>query len=189
MKKLFSVTAAASLIPVEALAHPGHGAFSFLAGLQHPFTGTDHLLAILAVGLLAAMKGGRAVWLWPLSFFAFLVVGAAAVPFGYALPFPDPLAGLTVLILGLGVALVVEVPVVIGAIIAALVAFCHGNAHGFDASAASALTFVGGVVAASAILYGAGLGLGRLLYTSSLIPVMRIAGTGIASAGVLFFLT
>ena len=43
------------LTPSVALAHPGHG-IGFLAGLEHPLTGMDHLLAMLAIGLWAAAR-------------------------------------------------------------------------------------------------------------------------------------
>ena len=38
-----------------ALAHPGHEASGFL----HPFTGLDHMLAMVGVGLWAALLAGR----------------------------------------------------------------------------------------------------------------------------------
>ena len=39
-----------------AFAHPGHDVSGLAAGLMHPFSGLDHLLAMVAVGLCA---GGR----------------------------------------------------------------------------------------------------------------------------------
>ncbi|HWW73296.1 MAG TPA: HupE/UreJ family protein, partial [Duganella sp.] len=47
-----------------ALAHPGHD-HGAMAGLLHPLTGIDHILAMLAVGLWGAQLGGRAQWLLP----------------------------------------------------------------------------------------------------------------------------
>ena len=41
---------------------------SFAEGLTHPFTGLDHMLAMVAVGLWASQIGGRALWLLPLTF-------------------------------------------------------------------------------------------------------------------------
>lgn len=47
--------------PLAALAHTGTGRIvGFLQGVAHPFTGIDHLLAMVAVGLLAGRLGGRA---------------------------------------------------------------------------------------------------------------------------------
>jgi urease accessory protein len=54
MRTLIALLLALAAFP--ALAHPGHGAeaFGFLSGFAHPFTGLDHLLAMLAVGLWSA---------------------------------------------------------------------------------------------------------------------------------------
>ncbi|MGB2657194.1 MAG: HupE/UreJ family protein, partial [Pseudolabrys sp.] len=68
--------------PAAALAHPGHdGAGGLVNGFFHPLTGIDHVLAMIAVGVLAAQYGGRALWLVPMSF---LVAMAAAGAVGMA---------------------------------------------------------------------------------------------------------
>ena len=65
-KFFFPSLALALLIAGPASAHSGAGTvFSFQAGLLHPLGGPDHLLAMFAVGLLAAQLGGRAIWLVP----------------------------------------------------------------------------------------------------------------------------
>src|SRR5436853_2374338 len=52
----------------RVLAHPGHVGHDFQSGWQHPFGGMDHLLAMIAVGLLAVRLGGRALWMIPATF-------------------------------------------------------------------------------------------------------------------------
>jgi urease accessory protein len=50
---LFSLAIAG--LPVNALAHPGHGVNDgFISALLHPFTGVDHLLAAIGLGLVAS---------------------------------------------------------------------------------------------------------------------------------------
>ena len=51
------IAAAAALLatPLSALAHDGHGASGLAAGFAHPFSGLDHLLAIVAIGGLAGL--------------------------------------------------------------------------------------------------------------------------------------
>ena len=69
--KLRIILAILALIaaPAAALAHTGaEHALSFASGLKHPFTGLDHVLAMVAVGLWAGLTGGRALWLWPAAF-------------------------------------------------------------------------------------------------------------------------
>jgi urease accessory protein len=62
--------------PSPALAHPGHGG-SLLAGLAHPFSGADHLAAMVAVGLWAATRPARQALAAPVAFMAALAAGAA----------------------------------------------------------------------------------------------------------------
>ncbi|WP_292322769.1 HupE/UreJ family protein, partial [Mesorhizobium sp.] len=63
---------------MPAYAHAGIGTTSsFAAGFAHPLSGLDHMAVMIAVGLWAAMKGGRAVWAWPLAFAGVMLVGGA----------------------------------------------------------------------------------------------------------------
>jgi len=83
------VAAAALLLPALALAHAGvegaheHGAL--LSGLLHPFTGLDHLAAMLALGVWSALAV-RPVWLAPTAFVLMLGAGALAGFAGLAVP-------------------------------------------------------------------------------------------------------
>ena len=67
MSKLNSLrlgaTAALLVAAGAAQAHPGHGASSFADAFAHPFSGLDHLLAMVAVGAwsAAALPIGRRV--------------------------------------------------------------------------------------------------------------------------------
>ncbi len=61
-----------------ALAHPGHAGHEALGvgtGLLHPLTGADHMLAMVAVGLWAALRGGRSLVTWPATFVTAMLVG------------------------------------------------------------------------------------------------------------------
>ena len=60
-----------ALLSMGGVAHAhtnGLPHMDFAAGLSHPFSGLDHILAMVAVGLWAAQLGGRALWLVPLTF-------------------------------------------------------------------------------------------------------------------------
>ena len=64
-----------------------YGGGGILSGFLHPLLGLDHLLAMLAVGILSAQIGGRALWSVPATFVgtmaigAFLGIGELALPF------------------------------------------------------------------------------------------------------------
>ena len=75
----------------SAFAHPGHDVSGFAEGLVHPFSGLDHLLAMVAVGLWAAQgntmkRGGRKVWLLPATFMTMLAAGSGIAMQWQSLP-------------------------------------------------------------------------------------------------------
>jgi len=168
-----------------ASAHIGdHSHMSLVEGLTHPFTGIDHLLAMVAVGLWAAQLGGRALWLLPATFPLAMAAGAA-LGFGGA-PLPSVEIGIaaSVLVLGAAVAtkarpsLAVSVPL-IGAF-----AVLHGYSHGVELPAsASALTYAAGFIAATAVLHLIGIGLGLAAARLPVQFVARTAGGAIAMVG------
>jgi urease accessory protein len=49
-----------------AFAHPGHEfGHTALQGFLHPLSGIDHVIAMIAIGLLAFCLGDRAIWTVP----------------------------------------------------------------------------------------------------------------------------
>lgn len=162
-----------------ACAHPGHGASGFAAGLAHPFTGLDHLLAMVAVGIWAVQNGGRRVWLLPATFMASLVAGAAFALQWPSLPMVEAGIAASVLALGLLVALSMRLPASVSVGIAAVFGFFHGYAHGLALpSAAHPLDFALGFLIATAFLHVSGVGLSR--HHAGLAKVL---GAGIAACG------
>jgi urease accessory protein len=178
MKKMLSIVTLLMLAAGPALAHPGHGSTaSFAAGIAHPFGGLDHIAVMVAVGLWAALKGGRALWLWPAAFVGMMLVGAA---FGMAhvpVPLVEPGILASVVALGLLVALAVDLPVWTGAAIVAVFALLHGHAHGTEvAETVSGAEYMAGFALATATLHGVGIGFAQLMTRAHLRPLVRIAG-------------
>ena len=163
-----------------AFAHPGHGAETngFMAGLAHPFTGLDHLLAMLAVGLWSATTTKR-IWLAPLSFAGMLLIGALLAVNGLVVPAVEPTIAASVLALGLLIMASVRLPDFISAALVGSFALFHGAAHGVELGASAALV---GMVIATAVLHSAGIGTGLLLKARSL-WWQRGIGAGIALTG------
>jgi urease accessory protein len=154
---------ASLLIASPALAHDGHGPGGLAAGFAHPFSGADHMLAMIAVGLFAALRGGRAVWAWPLMFVGAAALGFLAARTGVALPLAEPMILASVLVLGLLVAAAAPVAMVPGVALVALFGLFHGQAHAFEAGSQSIAAFAAGFLLASAGLHAAGFSLYRIL--------------------------
>jgi urease accessory protein len=150
-----------AMMTAPAFAHVdplAHGAMT--GGLLHPFSGADHMLAMIAVGLWAAQLGGKARFAVPASFVLVMAAGFVLALIGAPLPFVEPAILASVIGLGLLVALAVKLPTAVGMIIVGVFALFHGHAHGAELGGANALTFGLGFVASTAILHAIGLGLG-----------------------------
>jgi len=167
-----------------ALAHPGHLELGLAAGLSHPFSGLDHMLAMTAVGLFAAIKGGKAMLVWPLGFVCAMLVGygwGAAYP-GLSVAQPAILA--SVIILGGLVATMVRAPFAAGLSLIAVFGLAHGYAHGSEAPAGGGLSFPLGFAISTAILHAAGLAVGALGLRARRPQVVRALGAAVALGGV-----
>ncbi len=176
---LFVLTAA------PAAAHGGAGA-DLAAGIVHPFSGADHLVAMLAVGLWAGLAGGAARLVLPLAFPVFMAAGAALAWNGGAIPALESLVALSVVALGLIVACAhaLRLPAALGLV--AVFALVHGFAHGLESPAsAQASTYAAGFVLATFALHLAGLALGWFIGATKRAPLSRIGGAAIAVAGAL----
>lgn len=186
---LFAVFAALlTLLAEPALAHTGAGPVSgAAAGFGHPLGGLDHLLAMVAVGMLGAQLGGRALWAVPGAFVAAMVVGGVLGMAGFALPFVETGIVGSVIVLGLVIAWGKQVTMAPAMALAAVFALFHGHAHGTEMPAAAAgLEYAAGFVAATALLHalGVGIGLASSLAGEKLAPLsLRAGGGAIAAAG------
>lgn len=172
-----------------AYAHAGgdlgaHHGSAFLAGFSHPFTGTDHLLAMLAVGVWSALTlKGRRMWAAPASFAGMLLVGALLGLGGVALPLVEPMIAASLLALGLLLAARASLPAAAASALCGAFALFHGLAHGSElAAAASPAAALAGMLAATVLLHAAGLA-GGLLLARRQAWLPRVAGALVAGFG------
>jgi urease accessory protein len=169
------------LLPTSAFAHAGHGD-SLIHGFTHPLLGADHVLAMIAVGLWAALVGGRALWFWPLGFVAAMIAGFGLGAQGITLPLIEPMILASVIGLGAVVALVFRPAAIIGLLPITIFGLFHGLAHGLEIDGAALPSFAAGFVVATTLLHAAGGGLGVLLTRDKLFA-LRLAGLAVAGGG------
>lgn len=153
------VAALLVMLATPVLAHSGHET----SGFAHPFTGLDHLLAMVGVGLWASMlavKRPAAAYLVPASFIAMMLVGAAAGFAGIKLPLVEAAIAISVLVLGALVVGAVRVPLAAAMVVVGLFAIFHGYAHAIEAPSGGTVGYILGFTAATILLHAVGLGLG-----------------------------
>ena len=190
--KLLSLAAAATAgFSTAALAHVGdHSHMSFTQGLLHPFSGLDHVLAMVAVGLWASQLGGRALWLLPLTFPAVMAAGAALGLSGIALPWVEIGIAASVMVLGAAVALALRPSLAISIPLIGAFALLHGYSHGIELPAgASALSYGAGFIAATLVLHAIGIATGLIAGRLPVRFAARTAGGAIAVLGVVLLVT
>ncbi len=185
-----SLAAALCVIAEPALAHDldaqGGG---FGAGLAHPFSGIDHLLAMVAVGLWASQLGGRAVWAVPLSFFGAMLAGSALALAGIGMPHVEAGIATSVVLFGLLVGTSARMSVWASITLVSLFAAFHGHAHAKELpQAASAAAYGGGFSLATMALLALGVGIGEAAKGTHAIA-LRAMGTGVAATGIALLLS
>jgi urease accessory protein len=190
-----AVVAAAVLIPATlvtapALAHSiASSAAGFAGGFLHPLTGLDHLLAMICVGIWGSQLGAPAIWLLPISFPLIMAGGGAFGAVGVPLPVGELLIALSVVVLGMLVALARKLPIAAALTIVGIFAIAHGHAHGVELpGAADALAFTVGFVIATGFLHLAGIVIGVLARWPVGAFAIRVCGGGVALTGCYFVL-
>ena len=183
-----SLALAATLWPALALAHVGQGrAEGFLAGLSHPVSGLDHVLAMVAVGLWGAQLGAPAIWLLPVTFPIVMAFGGMLGLAGMPLPGVEAAIALSGILLGLAVLAEWRPPLPLAAVVVGFFAVFHGHAHGAELPAgASGLTYSIGFVAATGTLHAVGIGIGVIHRWGWGRVALRLAGAGVAAGGAFF---
>jgi urease accessory protein len=168
--------------PGLALAHAsGDHAHGFLQGVIHPATGLDHLLAMVAVGLIAMSRDRRVDWTIPISFLGFMLAGAILGRAGLSVPFVEQGILASILVLGLLITIAGMLPRLPCAAIIGGFAVFHGMAHGAEMpQTVRAVSFLAGLMLSTGVLHGLGMLAGRALVDTK---AMRHAGFAISLGG------
>ena len=186
---LLLIALALAAMPNPAIAHVEQGqATGFLTGLKHPWSGLDHVLAMIAVGLWGAQLGNPALWLLPVTFPMMMSIGAVMGLIGMGLPGVEVGIALSALLLGGLVMGEVRPKLAVAVLLVGFFAVFHGHAHGTELPPGqSGLLYSMGFVIATGCLHGMGIGIGLVHRWPAGRLALRGAGAFIAAMG-LFFL-
>lgn len=191
LRRRRSATAAATLLTLwvpAAFAHvqPSEAA-GLLTGLEHPLSGVDHVLAMVAVGLWGAQLGAPAIWVLPVAFPLIMALGGMLGFLGLPIPGVEIGIAASAVVLGAAVAFEVRPPLVVAALVVAVFAIFHGHAHGAELPPGqSAMLYSMGFVIATGCLHAVGIGIGTVHRWTWGRQLLRGAGAAVTAGGAFF---
>jgi urease accessory protein len=186
MKRALACLALA--LPATAMAHVRGGeAIGLVSGLQHPVSGLDHVLAMVAVGLWGAQLGAPAIWLLPVTFPMVMAFGGMLGLVGVRLPGIELAIACSAVALGIAVLLELRPRLWAAALLVGCFAIFHGHAHGTELPpGANALLYSMGFVIATGTLHALGVTIGLVHRWPAGRTALRAAGAVVALGGVVF---
>lgn len=180
---LFGLLTEASAGPAEAHLF-GVADGGWAEGLSHPFSGVDHVLAMVGVGIWAAQIGGPGVFLLPVAFLAAVAWGGVVGGSGLPVPGVETGTAASVAALGLAIALAAKPPLPASLSMVGLFALFHGHAHGTELpETASPVLYGLGLLLATALLHAIGLAVGSLTRSSIGTRLLRVGGAVLVVSG------
>jgi urease accessory protein len=176
------------LWPVTTYAHVRGGeAIGFASGFEHPISGLDHVLAMVAVGLWGAQLGPPAVWLLPVTFPMVMAFGGMLGLMGVKLPGVEVCIALSAIALGLMVLREAKPNLLAAAFLVGFFAIFHGHAHGTELPpGANGLLYSIGFVIATGLLHATGIAIGTIHRWPKGRVALRVAGAVVMAGGAVF---
>ena len=191
------------LFSEPVVAHTFTGMIGFYDGLSHPVLGIDHFLAMVSVGIISAQIGGRAIWTVPTTFVCIMILGGiigilAEINKGigdesillseinsvnyfadYIYLLIEIGIILSVILLGLAIAINKKISGYLIFIFVGVFGFCHGTAHGLEMPwAFNPILFALGFATGTATLHLFGVGIGhfalKTFFSSILLRVIGL---------------
>jgi urease accessory protein len=179
----------ATLLPACVWAHPAdQAAHDAIAGMVHPFTGADHILAMIAVGLWAVRLGRRATFTLPLVFPLMMLAGGLFASAGLVLPALEPMIALSVITFGVLIAAGLRLPIFASALLVGVFAIFHGYAHVNESTGGAVAAYSAGFVLSTFVLHLLGIGIGAAMGRTTSKALIRTSGSLIAAAGAVLLL-
>lgn len=176
------------MLPDTSMAHIEQGqAGGFLTGFSHPWSGLDHIMAMVAVGLWGAQLGNPAMWMLPITFPIVMSFGAFMGLAGIAVPGIEVGIALSAIVLGAMVFSESRPPLWAAALLVGVFAIFHGHAHGTELpEGQNGLLYSMGFVISTGLLHGVGITIGLVHRWSAGRTLLRACGAVISLAGCLF---
>jgi urease accessory protein len=135
---------------------------------------------MIAVGVLTAGYGSRALWLVPMSFLVAMAAAGAIGMAGIPVQIVEAGIGLSVVVLGLMIAFQFKPPTLVAMVVVGFFALFHGYAHGSEMpNGLAGLSLAAGFLIATALLLGAGVGIGLIVQRRTLSRRLFQAGGGV----------
>ena len=167
-----------------AMAHPGGNLNGFAAGILHPITGLDHIIAMVAVGLWGGIMGGRALWVLPITFPLIMAFGGVLGVLGVPMPGTEVGIALSGIVLGLMILFSVQAPLWLATVMVGIFAIFHGYAHGAELpQSADPAVFAAGFVISTGFLHLLGIGIGLAVRWPWGKIAVRLVGLVISALG------
>jgi urease accessory protein len=176
-------------LPAVAFAHVVRGeSVGFVRGFEHPISGLDHVVAMVAVGLWGAQLGRPAIWVLPVTFPLVMAFGGFLGLVGVPLPGSELAIALSGVLLGAAV-LAEARPrrLIVAAILVGIFGLFHGYAHGAELPpGGDALLYSLGFVVATGLLHASGIVIGLVHRWPWGRLALRAAGAVIMGCGGVF---
>lgn len=159
-------------------------------GILHPLTGFDHLLAMVAVGIISIQLSGKSKWFAPATFISFMIIGGALAIFGISFPYVQTGIALSVLVLGALIAVAKPISRTWMLMIVGMFALFHGHVHGEEMSVIVSPFFYSlGFVISTLLLHVSGMLVGHYAMKTELnTKLLRITGAAMSASGLVFLL-
>jgi urease accessory protein len=162
---------------------PSTFADGILSGLGHPIIGPDHLAFLIALGI--AVGVGRLSLMTPFLFLLAMACGVAAHVAAVNIPAAELIVAVSVLIVGVLIALDWRIPGSRWAAIFSIAGFFHGYAYGesiYGAEPTPLAAYLVGLVAVQTVLAAGVAYASRAVWTASRIGP-RLVGAAICGVG------
>ena len=157
----------------------------FLQGISMPIHGLDHMLVTIAVGLIAAQLGGKALWAIPGIFSVSVLLGGILNIMGVPVPLAEYGILASIAVFGGLLAWGSRLSILLALCLTVLFALCHGSALiANDTLVQNMPAFVAGCLFSALLLQGGGIALGLLLQRVFRLRVYRYAGLTMLIAAV-----